>query len=160
MCQRIPWRPCYLTKTTVTSHLPYIQQAFFNQRHPQCIPFRPITSTLFTTGALRPIPIPAATRRRNARAGGCLTRTSLTSLRRHWGFSLSSRGLLLGPRDVRPRARSHFLFLARYRAREPPGDGARTLGTLPWTRPLPSCPRAGGQATWIQGGTKSPGSFP
>ena len=72
---------------------------------------RPITSTLFTTVALRPIPIPAATRRRHGRAGGCLTRTSLTPLRRHWGFSLSSRGLLLGPRDVRPRARSHFLFL-------------------------------------------------
>jgi len=33
MCQRIPWRPCYLNKTLVTPHPPYIQRASFNQRH-------------------------------------------------------------------------------------------------------------------------------
>ena len=44
-------------------------------------------------------------------------------LRRHWGFSLSSRGLLLGPRDVRPRARPHFLF--RGAPRRPQGCAPR-----------------------------------
>ena len=33
MCHRISRRPCYLTKTSVTPHPPYIQQASFNQRH-------------------------------------------------------------------------------------------------------------------------------
>ena len=90
---------------------------------------RPITSTLFTTGALRLIPIPAATRRRHGRAGGCLTRTSLTSL----GLFVKLQGALARPTRRSPPGRSHFLFLGLFHGpvHSPPalGQAGRRRGS-------------------------------